>query len=68
MKPAGPFSVVGATSLSGRDIQLVSAGIVQSDQADQSECGAKGIKRTTDIAAACSDAYGAELMNLIEIE
>lgn len=68
MKPAGPFSVVGATSLSGRDIQFVSAGIVQSDQADQSECGAKGIKRTTDIAAACSDAYGADLINLIEIE
>lgn len=68
MKPAGPFSVVGATSTSGRDIQFVSAGIVQSDPNDQSECGAKGIKRTTDVAVACSDAYGADLINLIEIE
>jgi len=65
MRPAGPFSVVGATPMSARDIQFVSAGVAQTALP---ECSLTGEQRTPDIAAACSDAYGADLISLIEID
>jgi hypothetical protein len=65
MRPAGPFSVLGATPMTARDIQFVSAGIVQTAPP---ECELTGTQRTADIAAACSDGYGADLISLIEIE
>lgn len=65
MRAAGPFSVVGATPLSARDIQFVSSGVVQSALP---ECDLTGNARKPDTAAACSEAYGADLIQLIEIE
>jgi hypothetical protein len=55
--------VIGATPLAARDIQFVSAG----DSAP-AECAVSGAARSQDIAAACSDAYGADLLTLIEID
>jgi hypothetical protein len=63
MRPAGPFSVIGATPMAARDIQFVSAG----DSAP-AECAVTGTARSQDIAAACSNAYGADLLTLIEID
>lgn len=65
MQAAGPFSIIGATPMSARDIQFVSAGVVQTAQP---ECDLTGTQRTADIAVACSDAYGADLISLIEVE
>ena len=65
MRPVGPFSVVGASPSSARDIQLVTAG---SSQAESSECSLSAEQRTLNIADACSDAYGADLIGLIEID
>jgi hypothetical protein len=65
MRPSGPFSSIGTTSLAARDIQFVSAGVVQTTLP---ECAMTGALRTTDIAAACSDGYGADLISLIEID
>jgi len=65
MRPVGPFSVLGASPSSARDIQLVTAG---SSQAESTECSMSGEHRTLDIADSCSDAYGADLINLIEID
>jgi len=65
MRAAGPFSVIGATPMSARDIQFVAAGAAQ---AARPECNLTGEQRTSDIAVACSDAYGADLISLIEID
>jgi hypothetical protein len=65
MRPAGPFSIIGASPLSARDIQFVSAGVAQTALP---ECNLSGEQRTSDIALACSDAYGADLISLIEVE
>ncbi|MDP2788161.1 MAG: DUF4384 domain-containing protein [Pseudomonadota bacterium] len=65
MRPAGPFSVIDASPLTARNIQIVSAGDAQ---AALPECSLTGEQRTADIAAACSDAYGADLIGLIEID
>jgi hypothetical protein len=65
MRPAGPFSVIGVTPLAARDIQFVSAG----DSAGAPpECAMTGAARSQDIAAACSDGYGADLITLMEID
>lgn len=65
MRPAGPFSVIDASPLTARNIQVVSAGDAQ---AAAPECSLTGEQRSADIAAACSDAYGADLIDLIEID
>lgn len=65
MKPAGPFSVLAASPVRARDIQFVSATSVH---AAAPECGGTGAKRTPETVAACSDAYGAALITLEEVE
>lgn len=65
MKPAGPFSTLTAAPLAARDIQFVSA---TSAHADQPDCEKTGALRTLEVVAACSDAYGADLIQIEEIE
>lgn len=65
MQAAGPFSILGATPMTARDIQFVSAGVVQTAPP---ECDLTGAQRTIATAAACSDAYGADLISLFEVE
>jgi hypothetical protein len=65
MRPAGPFSFIGATPSSARDIQFVSAGM---NQTTLPSCSLTGAQRNLEIATTCSDAYGADLISLIEIE
>ena len=65
MRPAGPFSALPASAMSARDIQFVSA---TSARADHADCEATGPRRTLEVVAACSDAYGADLISLEEIE
>ncbi len=65
MKPAGPFSVLATSAMSARDIQFVSA---TSAHAVEPDCGKTGAKRNLEVVAACSDAYGADLITLEEVE
>lgn len=65
MKPAGPFSVLPASAMSTRDIQFVSA---TSAHAAAPDCEKTGALRTLEVVAACSDAYGADLITLEEVE
>jgi hypothetical protein len=65
MRPVGPFSVLGASPSGARDIQLVTAGVSQDEP---TACSMSGEQRTLDIADSCSVAYGADLINLIEID
>ncbi len=65
MKPAGPFSVLAASPMSARDIQFVST---TSAHAEQPECEKSGAQRTLEVVATCSDAYGADLITLEEVE
>lgn len=65
MRPAGPFSALPASAMSARDIQFVSA---TSAHAASADCEATGPRRTLEVVAACSDAYGADLISLEEIE
>jgi hypothetical protein len=51
--------------MSGRDIQFVSAGVVQDVLP---ECNLTGEQRTLNIAATCSNAHNADLISLIEID
>lgn len=63
--PAGPFSMLAATPQATRDILFVSD---TSEHAGQDACLEPGPRRTLEIANACSDAYGADLITLEEIE
>jgi hypothetical protein len=65
LKPAGPFSIVDATSLATRDIQLVT---MQAPSASNEEC-ADEPKRTRNLVVArrCSNAYGAALVAIEEL-
>ncbi len=65
MKPAGPFSMLATSPMSARDIQFVSA---TSAHAEQPDCEKSGAQRTLEVVATCSDAYGADLIDLEEIE
>lgn len=65
MKPAGPFSMLATSPMSARDIQFVSA---TSAHAEQAECEKSGAQRTLEVVATCSDAYGADLITLEEVE
>jgi hypothetical protein len=65
MRPAGPFSMLAASSMSARDIQFVSA---TSAHAAEPRCAATGPERNLEVADACSDGYGADLIELEESE
>ncbi|MDP2833253.1 MAG: caspase family protein [Pseudomonadota bacterium] len=65
MKPAGPFSVLATSPMSARDIQFVSATAAHAEQPD---CAKTGAQRTLEVVATCSDAYGADLITLDEVE
>lgn len=65
MKPAGPFSILATSPMSARDIQFVSA---TSAHAEHPDCERTGTQRTLEVVAACSDAYGADLITLQEVE
>lgn len=64
MLPAGPFSMVKASPISARDIQLVSGASVH---AASPECAAPAGKRTLQVQQRCSNAYGAAIMQLEEV-
>lgn len=65
MQPAGPFSMVSASPASSKDIQLVSA---SSSAAAAPECAEAPAKRTLVVKQRCSNAYGAAMMVLEEVE
>ncbi len=64
MQPAGPFSMVAASAVSSKDIQLVTA---TSPQAGTLECAEPPAKRSLAVQRRCSNAYGAALMVLEEV-
>lgn len=64
MQPAGPFSMVAATPATSKDIQLVSN---TSSSAGATECSDPPAKRTLQIQRRCSNAYGAALVTLEEV-
>jgi len=65
MKPAGPFSMVEASHASAKDIQLVSGA---SAFAASVECAEAPRKRTLAVQKKCSNAYGAALLTVEEVE
>lgn len=66
LQPAGPFSIVEANQASAKDIHLVTA---TSSRANSSECSSNGItKRNLSVQKVCSDAYGAALATIEEVE
>ncbi len=65
LKPAGPFSMVEASPASAKDIQLVSG---TSTFANNAECTQETRKRTLAVQKKCSNAYGAALVTVEEIE
>jgi hypothetical protein len=62
LKPAGPFSVVGAVA--AKDIQLVT---VNSAQAETNECQEAQQTRNLVVQKNCSSAYGAALLVIEEV-
>ena len=65
MQPAGPFSVIGASALAARDLHVAST---RAALAAPLQCTANAAPRTTELALNCSDAYGADLISLIETD
>lgn len=65
MKPAGPFSMVEASPASAKDIQLVSG---TSTFAGGAECTEETHKRTLAVQRKCSNAFGAALVTVEEVE
>jgi hypothetical protein len=65
LKPAGPFSMIGASPASAKDIQLVSG---TSTFAGSAECGEETRKRTLAVQKKCSNAFGASLVAVEEVE
>jgi hypothetical protein len=65
MQPAGPFSMVSASPASSKDIQLVSG---SAPAAAASECREPPGKRALVVQQRCSNAYGAAMMVLEEVE
>lgn len=64
MTPAGPFSMVKASAASSKDIQLVSG---TSSQASANECSEPPAKRSLQVQKRCSNAFGAAMMVLEEV-
>jgi len=65
LKPAGPFSMVEASTASAKDIQLVSGASAYSGSA---ECTEETRKRTLAVQKKCSNAFGAALIVVEEVE
>lgn len=65
LKPAGPFSMVEASPVSAKDIQLVSGASAYSGSA---ECTEDTRKRTLAVQKKCSNAFGAALVTVEEVE
>jgi hypothetical protein len=65
MQAAGPFSMVSANPTSSKDIQLVST---TSAQAGSMECAEPPARRTLVVQQRCSNAYGAAMTVLEEID
>jgi hypothetical protein len=63
MVAAGPFSSLAASPVAARNIQIVSDG---DEETAPPECTQTGAERTANVAAACSNAYGADLIELVE--
>ena len=64
LQPAGPFSMVAASFASSKDIQLVTT---TSPQAGTMECAEAPAKRSLVVQQRCSNAYGAAMMVLEEV-
>jgi hypothetical protein len=64
MQPAGPFSMVVASPTSSKDIQLVSN---TASASASSECAEPPAKRTLQVQRRCSNAYGAAMLTLEEV-
>lgn len=64
MQPAGPFSIVPATAASSQDLQRVSA---SSANAASSDCQKPSSLRNLVVQKSCSNAYGAAMMVLEEV-
>jgi Domain of unknown function (DUF4384)/Caspase domain len=62
LKPAGPFSVVAASS--AQDLQLVTAGAAQTPDAD---CVQPAAARNLAVQKRCSSSYGAALLTVEEV-
>ena len=62
LKPAGPFSVVAASSAEA--LQLVTAGTAQPPEAD---CAQSGPMRNLAVQKRCSSSYGAALLTVEEV-
>jgi hypothetical protein len=65
MQAAGPFSVLGANPVSAKDIVLVSG---SSANAASKECEEAPAKRSLVVQKKCSNAYGAALATVEEVE
>ncbi len=64
LKPAGPFSMISTNMAAAKDIQLVS---VSSASAQSSDCQNPSAKRTLVVQQRCSNAYGAAMTVVEEI-
>ena len=65
LRPAGPFSMVEASPASAKDIQLVSGA---SSYAASAECTEETRKRTLAVQKKCSNAFGAALVMVEEVD
>ena len=65
LKPAGPFSMISASPTTAKDIQLVS---VSSASADSGACQDGTQKRTLVVQQRCSNAYGAAMVTIEEVD
>jgi hypothetical protein len=65
MQPAGPFSVLSANPVSAKDIVLVSG---SSANAASAECEQAPAKRSLVVQKKCSNAYGAALATVEEVD
>lgn len=62
--PAGPFSMVAASPVSAKDIQFVTS---VSANAESDECGEEVRKRSLRIGKSCSNAFGAAMLTIEEV-
>lgn len=65
LKASGPFSLLSASPVAVRGIQFFAGA---SAHAASARCRETGTQRTLEAATACSDAYGADLISLEEVE
>ncbi len=65
MVAAGPFSSLAASPVAARNIQIVADG---DEETAPPQCSQAGTPRSAEIATACSNAYGADLIELVEVD